>query len=1536
MGSMPFPGAVDSYERTGRGGNVASAFNGEAPVSQPPATDEQEPAVRPPLSATSRSRRELDACGIGFVADAQGRPSRAIVEAALDGLACVMHRGAVAADARSGDGAGLLLPIPAAIFGEGRGVANLFLRGGDPRAVIERLAAEEGLVVEGWREPPTDLDQLGERARASRPRFLQAILSTSAANGHERAAFRLRRRMAASAELDGTYVASCSWRTVVYKGLVAANALAALYPDLAEPDVVAHFAVFHQRFSTNTLPTWERAQPFRMLCHNGEINAIAGNEGRMRARAVLGTEAAGLGNEDLFHPVLDEGESDSGQLDSAVELVVRGGRDIRHAVAMLIPEAWEGARHIDTEVAGFYRYHACMVEPWDGPAGLVFTDGVGVGAALDRNGLRPLRYAICEDGLVACCSEAGAIDVRGHGSVKRGRLGPGQMLFVDPTRGTLLDCECKERLAAAGPYARWAADGLRHHGSGEPLQETPDPVIMARCQAAHGFTLEELRMMVKPMAGDAKEPVFSMGDDTPLPPLAGRPRPLHHYLRQRFAQVTNPAIDHLRERLVMSLRTLLGPRKPLLSEVPEAAQLVELDTFFLYPEAVTALTSEPTAPFPAVRLDATFPIAEGPSGLRAAVERLAVSAERAVSLGVSLILIDDSGVSAARAPVPSLLATGGVHHHLIATGHRADASLIVIADDIRDVHAVACLLGCGADAICPQLALETVAAEADASEDSDLVSPEAQERFQAALEDGVLKVMSKMGIATIDSYRGAQIYEAIGLGSEVVATCFTGMPSVIGGVGWDALGSDVLARHGSAGWADATGGPPELENPGYYRDLKRGGEYHTHNKGVVDALQAHSMQERELPPAGVDMAVAHLLQRAIKAGNSELYETFAQLVNARPPTEVRDLLELVPAGPPVAIEQIEPAAAIAQRFSTGAMSHGSLSAEAHETLAEAMNLLGGRSNCGEGGEDPYRFRTRGQPRGDKNSRIKQIASGRFGVTPEYCAFADELQIKVAQGSKPGEGGQLPGHKVSDEIARLRHTQPGVTLISPPPHHDIYSIEDLAQLIFDLKQVNAFADVSVKLVAEDGVGTVAAGVVKALAEVVHISGANGGTGASPLSSIKHAGMPWELGLADTQTALIENGLRDRVRVRVDGGFMTGRDVVMAALLGADEYSFGTAAMIAEGCIMLRACHRDTCTTGIATQRPHLRAKFAGTPEGVAAYLWFVAEEVRQTLAGLGLRSVDEAIGRVECLRQRSVGNARADSVDLTALLTPPADPGAPRRYVAGVPIQRARSSLGDRLLADGYRPVWDGEHIDLSYPITNCDRTVGAALGGALALEFGTTTPRGSATVRFDGSAGQSFGAFITDGVHLDLVGEANDYVGKGMGGGRIAIRPPADDAGEPTLAGNTCLYGATGGSVFIAGSVGERFAVRNSGATAVVEGAGDHLCEYMTGGTVVVLGPVGYNVGAGMTGGEAYIWDPAGRLPGRVNPALVEESRPDAEHLQELRWLVEQHVELTGSRRAADMLAEWSDAAAQMRHILPLGRVKRMEAAHAGRVGASV
>jgi glutamate synthase domain-containing protein 2/glutamate synthase domain-containing protein 3 len=1395
--------------------------------------------------------------------------------------------------------------------------------------------------------------------------------------------------------------------------------------DLADERFVSGLVVFHQRFSTNTLPTWERAQPFRALCHNGEINAIAGNQNRMRARARLGTEEAGLGPEDLFRPLLDETEPDSGRIDSAVEMLVQGGRDIRHAVAMLVPEAWEGERDLDAAVLGFYRYHACLVEPWDGPAGLIFTDGVGVGAALDRNGLRPLRYTICEDGVVACCSEAGAVDLTDRGVVKRGRLGPGQMIFVDPGRGVFLDAECKERLASAAPYARWAADGLVQLAPSRPVEDTPPTEELERRHVAHGYTVEEMRMVLKPMAADAKEPVFSMGDDTPLPNWAGRPRPIHHFLKQRFAQVTNPAIDHLRERLVMSLRTLIGPRSALLSERPEAAHLLELPSFFLTPSTLEQLCGPAAAPFRPATLDATFPVDAGATGLRDAIERLRDEAARLVAAGTGVLLINQDNLSAERAPIPSLLATGAVHHRLVADGRRAATSIVVAADDARDTHNVACLLGYGADAICPRLALQSVAADADASDEASAVSAAAQENYQAAVEDGVLKIMSKMGISTVDSYRGAQIFEIVGLAPEVVDTCFAGTPSPVGGLGWTQLGEDVLARHAEAGYAgvDAAtatagngdgaaaparqagdgdraaklqaareakaarqaggdgeskearaerlaarakaareakaarqaegtttarippraaraasadddgdddeddgdrprrGGRSRLGNPGYYRDLKRGGEYHAHNKDVVDSLNG--------------MAAAHLLQQAIRGDRPDVYDKFANLVNGRPPTELRDLLELVPIGESLPLDEVEQATEIAKRFSTGAMSHGSLSAEAHETLAEAMNLIGGRSNCGEGGEDPFRYLTRGQPSGDKNSRIKQIASGRFGVTPQYCAYADELQIKIAQGSKPGEGGQLPGHKVSEEIARLRHTQPGVSLISPPPHHDIYSIEDLAQLIFDLKQVNRHADVSVKLVACDGVGTVAAGVVKALADVVQVSGCNGGTGASPLSSIKHAGMPWETGLAETQSVLIENGLRDRVRLRVDGGFMTGRDVLIAALLGADEYSFGTAAMLAEGCIMLRACHRDTCSTGIATQRSNLRAKFAGTPEGVASYLLFVAEEARGLLASLGLRSFDKAIGRVECLRQRATGDERVDTVDLRPLLVPPSDPAAHRRFVASVPIQRPRSALGDRLEVDAFRTIWEGRDIELSYPITNGDRAVGASLGGTIALEWGGRAPLGTAVARFDGAAGQSFAAFLTHGIELELVGEANDYVGKAMGGGRIVIRPPGNDAGDPVLAGNTCLYGATDGWVFIAGSVGERFGVRNSGATAVVEGAGDHACEYMTGGTIVILGPVGYNLGAGMTGGAAYVWDPRALLPARLNTALVAIGRPDSQHIDELRWLVERHHELTGSARAASLLGNWSRFVDEVWLVAPIDRIAGITTQQAGRVAAS-
>jgi glutamate synthase domain-containing protein 2/glutamate synthase domain-containing protein 1/glutamate synthase domain-containing protein 3 len=1487
--------------------------------------------------------RELDACGIGFVADIEGRASRAIVEMALNGLANVKHRGALAADALTSDGCGVLAPIPPAIFGEDSGVAVLFVRGGDPRPGVQTALGDEGLELVDWRTPPTDDRVLGDLAARSKPEIVHVVFRDPTGGTAETSTYRLRRRIERATE--GVYVASCSFRTLVYKGLVAADHLAGHYLDLADERFTGAFTVFHQRFSTNTLPTWERAQPFRVLCHNGEINTVQGNENRMRARRHLGTELVGLGPEDLFHPLLDATGSDSSKLDEAAELLVRAGRHVCHATAMLVPEAWEETRDLDPEVRGFYEYHSALMEPWDGPAGVIFTDGIGVGAVLDRNGLRPLRYSITEDGIVACSSEAGAIDVDGHGRVERGRLGPGHMLFVTPSVGVARNNVIKERLGANAPYAEWAGDGFYQFASGDPVEQTPDDLLPR--QAAHGYTKEELAMVLKPMATEGYEPTFSMGDDSPLPPIAGRPRPMHHYLRQRFAQVTNPPIDPLRERLVMSLRTLLGPRAPLLTEQPDAPRLLVLDSFFLFPSAAEALERRDRNPFTTVALDATFPVRDGASGLETAVRHLAASAARAVRDGAGVLIVDDGNIDRTRAPIPSLLACGAVHHELIDAGLRSDTSLVVVSDDARDVHHIAALLGYGADAICPRLALETVAADADESESDNVVSPEAQDRFRAAAEAGVLKVLSKMGISTADSYRGAQIFEIIGLDATVVDLCFRGTPSIVGGIGWSALGDDVLALHAQAFPADVEH-EVSLTSPGYFR-VRKGGEAHGLDKDTVQTLNdltlvqdAPPLAERD--PMVADMAAAHLLQRAIAGGDDEMYAKFAALVNDRAPLELHDLLEWDSDRAPISRDDVEPASAIAKRFSTGAMSHGALSKEAHETLAQAMNLIGGKSNCGEGGEDPERFRTRGLGRNDKNSKIKQVASGRFGVTPEYLAFADEIQIKMAQGSKPGEGGQLPGHKVSREIARLRYTQPGVGLISPPPHHDIYSIEDLAQLIYDLKQVNA-AQVSVKLVAEDGVGTIAAGVVKALADVVHVSGANGGTGASPLSSIKHAGMPWELGLADTQRSLVDNGLRSRVVVRVDGGFKTGKQVFLAALLGADEFSFGTSAMIAEGCIMLRACHRDTCKPGVATQRPHLRANFTGSPEGVAAYLMFVAEEVRGYMAEIGYARLDDVIGRVELLRQRTTGDPRADAFDLSALLVVPDDPRGDRHFVERTPLQDPRSELGDRLLADAFRDVWDGDEISLEYSIRNADRSIGAALGGAIALEYGMLPPRGTARVSFDGSAGQSFGAFLTHGIELELVGEANDYVGKGMGGGRIVIRPPDNDAllvdnlarGSSTvLAGNTCLYGATSGELFIAGAAGERFAVRNSGALAIVEAVGDHCCEYMTGGTVVVLGRIGYNLGAGMTGGQAFVWDPVPeRVITRVNDDLVEVVRPDHDALEELRWLVERHVDLTASTRGRELLDTWDEAVDHLWHVVPRESVQRISTTAATRVSAA-
>jgi glutamate synthase domain-containing protein 2/glutamate synthase domain-containing protein 1/glutamate synthase domain-containing protein 3 len=1387
-------------------------------------------------------RRERDACGIGFLADATGQASRAVLDGVLEGLARLRHRGAVAADRRTGDGAGVLLPIPRALVPAAWcGLAMVFLREASARDAIEAACTAEGIGLGGWREVPVVPAALGEEARGSMPRIEQLVLLQPLGTTPDEAEARAHRARRQAERTGGAYIASLSFRTVTYKALCAADQLAAFYPDLLDPMAAVPFGVFHQRFSTNTAPSWERAQPFRLLCHNGEINAIDGNLNWMRAR--------GLGAE------IDASGSDSSMLDNALELLVRGGRDVRHSMAMLLPEAWQGNAQLDEDVRSFYRYHSTLLEPWDGPAGVVFTDGRVVGAALDRNGLRPLRYTVADDRLVACATEAGALPPPEGARIRRSRLGPGEMLVVDPAgHGVEENGVAKARLARKRPYTRWLRATTRALEPGVPVAP-PTEGLIAR-QVAAGFTREDITLLLRPAAGTGHEPTSSMGDDTALPPLAGRARPVTSYLRQRFAQVTNPPIDHLRERHVMSLRVLVGARAPLLGEHPRAAQLLELESFFVFPSALEELAAR------GVVLDATFREDEG---LREACRRLG---DEAVAADAGMLVLDDR---AARPSVPAVLALGAVHHRLVAEGSRTRTSIVVAADDPREAHDFACLLGYGADLICPRLALATIAAlAADDKLGGDHPSPaEAQLRFRESIEDGVLKVMSKMGIADVASYRGAQLFEAIGLAQDVVELCLAGTPSSIGGVGFAELEREILAR-----W-DAS---PELENPGYVK-FRKGGEPHATEPPVVDALQQ----------------AAHALRRG-------KYDRFAALVNGRPPLELRDLLSLADTDA-VPLVEVEPVEEIVRRFSSGAMSHGSLSAEAHETVAIAFNRLGARSNSGEGGEDPARFRT------ERNSRIKQVASARFGVTPEYLAFADELQIKIAQGSKPGEGGQLPAHKVTAEIARLRHTEPGIELISPPPHHDIYSIEDLAQLVFDLKQAAPHAAVSVKLVAEAGIGLVAAGVVKALADVLHIAGADGGTGASPLSSIKHAGMPWELGLAETQRVLVESGLRGRVRLRADGGMKTGRDVLVAALLGADEVSFGTALLLAEGCLMVRSCHLDTCPVGIATQRPELRSKFAAAPEQIETYLLHVAAEVRELLASLGLRSFAEAVGRSDLLRRKETPGRRAASLELSPLLTVPYGAFTGERALAS-----EGGELGTRLAQEA-EPILDERRIvDLRFAVSNRDRAVGARLGVEIGRRFGSAPPPGRLRARFEGSAGQSFGAFLSAGVDFELAGEANDYVGKGMGGGRIVVVPPPNDTGDPVLLGNTALYGATGGELFCAGRAGERFAIRNSGAVAVVEGVGDHGCEYMTAGLVAVLGPVGLNFAAGMSGGIAYVLDPAGTLPLRLNGDLVVADRGASD---ELRDLVERHLRHTGSPRAAELLADWASAAGAFWYVSP-------------------
>ena len=1464
--------------------------------------------------------REHDACGVGFVAHPSGTPSAGIVRHALQALARVAHRGAAATDS-SGDGAGLLTQIPVRFFrreaarlrlplGPRRPFAiGTFFLPPDPGAlaratmIVEAALVAEGLPLLGWREVPVDRDALGFGARTSCPAIRQTLIGAPAGVGAqdawERALYLARRTIEqrwaeAGTGLKAGFVCSLSCRTMVYKALLTGTDLARFYPDLAAAEFESAIALFHQRYSTNTTSSWPLVQPFRLLAHNGEINTLWGNRNAMRAREPALASARWGDAVERLQPVIWSEGSDSASLDNALELLVRSGRDPRHALMMLVPEAHEAAPDMDRALRGFYEYHECMMEPWDGPAALAFSDGVVAGAALDRNGLRPCRYMITADDLVVAGSEAGLVDVNPAEVVEAGRLGPGEMLVVDTRRHAILrNAEAKHQVVQRRPYARWAARGVRllrpttPAGDARPPQPA-DPASAAQ-RLAFGWSFEDVRYVLEPMATTGQDPVWSMGDDTPIPPLAQRPPGVYAFFRQRFAQVTNPPIDPYRERLVMSLRMHLGRRGSLLADRPAAMSLVRNEHPVLLEEEVATLRQ--VAGVPAVTVDATWPAAHGPEGLRAALARLCRTVREATREGAHLVLLSDRGVNRERAAIPLLLAVGAAHQDLLRHGLRTRVGLIAEAGDAWDVHHVAALIGYGAEAVHPWLACRTAGERA---------GDEGRRRFRDAVEQGLRKVLSKMGISTLASYHGAQIFECLGLGAEVIERCFTGTVSPLGGLGFAEIAEDVLARHRAAYGAEADS--PALPDHGRVR-YRREGEHHGWAPPVVRAMQ-----------------------QAVGAGTDAAFAGFVAAVTARPPAVPRDLLA-IRSGPPVPLEEVESVDAIRRRFVSTAMSLGALSPEAHRTLTIGMNRMGARSNSGEGGEDPDAYDV--APGGDRgDNRIKQVASGRFGVTTQYLARADELEIKIAQGSKPGEGGQLPGHKVTALIARLRHAVPGVPLISPPPHHDIYSIEDLAQLIYDLKQVNPRARVGVKLVAEAGVGRVAAGVAKAYADYVLISGHNGGTGASPLTSIKHAGSPWELGLAETQAILIESELRHRVEVRVDGGLRTGRDVVIAALLGAEAFGFGTAPLVALGCAMARQCHLNTCPTGVATQDARLRAKFRGTPEQVVAYFTQVAEDVRRILAAMGVRTLDEIVGRADMLERVDRPELpRAQLLDLSYILDgPPLGGGAPRRRYAERNDRPGVTSLEGEILSRLEPVVAAGRPFEGAYEIGNHQLTVGARIAGWLASRAGAPAPaRGAIRLRFTGSAGQSFGAFAVAGMRLELEGQANDYVGKGLSGGEIVIRPfresPAAAASEHhVILGNTALYGATSGALFAAGRAGDRFAVRNSGAVAVVEGAGSHCCEYMTGGMVVVLGEVGPNLGAGMSNGVAYVLDEDGSLERRANLDMVALSALEPPDEERVYQLTREQAAHTGSSRARTILAAWRRYALLFRKVAPRQR----------------
>ncbi len=1466
---------------------------------------------------------EKDACGTGFIAQVSGVASHDIIRKAITAVTNLTHRGAVSADARTGDGAGILTQLPRKLLlrelaarditdvsGDDLAVGMIFFTREDGEStahaigVIEREATRRGLRFITWREVPTDPSVLGEQALATLPDIRQAIIARPAdmnADAFERALYLVRR--AAEAEMtargdDEFYVASFSSRSVVYKGLLVAPQLSGFYKDLANPDFESALAVFHQRYSTNTFPNWQLSQPFRFLAHNGEINTLQGNRNWLRAReADLRSDAWTKDDLRTITPITSTAASDSASLDHIFELLQVSGRSLLHSMMMLTPEAWENMPHMDEDLRGFYRFHATLTEPWDGPAALAFSDGDIVGASLDRNGLRPARFIVTEDGLVVMASEVGVLpDIPNEHIIEKGRLGPGQMIAVDTRSGRIMrNAAIKSEIATREPYREWADRQLiplsfpihaMQNGAGHHAES--DQQFLRR-QKAFGMTAEELLIIIKPMVQEGKDATYSMGDDTPLAVFSRMQPSLFNYFKQRFAQVTNPAIDPIREAIVMSAETYLGPRDSLLLEQESAARLLTIPGPVIRDHELEAIRTVDAPQLSTVTLPTVFPVAEGPEALERALDDLCEQAISAIDAGHSIIVLSDRPIDERHAPVPMMLALGAVHHALIRRGNRMRASLICDTGEAREVHHFAALIGYGASAVNPYLIWESLRelfdkGEFEGEEDEDY----ALAKYQASANKGVLKIMSKIGISTVTSYHGAQIFEAIGLSDDVIERCFDGTPSQVGGLGFRELATDVLARHERA-YRDELSIKSKLEDHGFIR-YRRSGEFHANNPIVVRTLHG-----------------------AVRSGDYEDYIPYRDALNNRPVSSLRDVLAFRKVHEPISIDEVEPLKDIWKHFVTGAMSLGALSPVAHETLAMAMNHIGGASDTGEGGEDPRRFRglTRGY---NANSRIKQVASGRFGVTPEYLAMAEELEIKMAQGSKPGEGGQLPGHKVIEYIAYIRHTQPGITLISPPPHHDIYSIEDLAQLIYDLKTVNPRARVSVKLVAEAGVGTIAAGVAKGYADKIHISGHEGGTGASPLSSIKNAGTPWELGLTETQQVLVMNDLRGRVTLRTDGGIRTGRDVVIATMLGADEVGFGTVALLAMGCEMARQCHLNSCPVGVATQRDDLISKFNGSVETVVNYFTFVATEVREILASIGVRSLSDIIGHPELLQLRTDIEEfdRAKFVDALKLIVP-ADPHF-ERPVSNSQDRNIRLNdvkLDDHILSEIAAAIESRTPVSASYTITNANRTVGARISGAIAHRYGIKgLPEGTIDLSFTGSAGQSFGAFLNEGVRLTLTGEANDYVGKGMAGGELIVRPPAAarfESHQNSIIGNTCIYGGTGGLFFAAGQAGERFAVRNSGTQAVVEGVGDHGCEYMTSGIVVVLGAVGRNFGAGMSGGAAFILDESGDFPALYNQELLVLDRlEDPEDERHVLELIQRHARTTGSTRAEMILDDWA------------------------------